>query len=109
MSNRIRRMLQQRQQSLMDMAQANRPIDLDQMSESMSDQLQQAIAQDSLSPIPLGADRLARIYAPLIRGPVNGQALDQYIEEQRRTLQDQLEEGEAYSQPMINSVMQLDR
>lgn len=111
MSDRIRRMLRARQDAMLAMAQANRPIDLDYAREGIREQLEQAILADQMSPIPLGEERLARMYGPLLGQSMSRELLDRYAAQQRRTLQDEMAQGEnrELMSPMISSVMQLDR
>lgn len=111
MSDRIRRMLRARQDAMLAMAQANRPIDLDRYREGIQEQLAQAILADQMSPIPLGEERLARMYGPLLGQSMSRELLDRYAAQQQRTLQNQMSDGEnkELMSPMISSIMQLDR
>jgi hypothetical protein len=111
MSNMIRRMLKQRQDAMLAAARNSRPIDLDQYEESIQQQLQDAIEQDQLSPIPFGQENLEDLYGYLLRPSMASQMVDQYMRASRNNLQSEMNAGdrEQLMRPMISSVMQLDR
>jgi hypothetical protein len=110
-SNRIRELLRARQDAMLAMAKASRPIDLDDYREDLREQLAQAILADRMSPVPLGEERLTRMYAPLMGQSMSRQLLERYAAQQRRTLQNEMAQGGSpeLMAPMISSVMQLDR
>lgn len=111
MSSLIRRMMKQRQDAMLAAAKNARPIDLDQYEDSIQEQLQDAIAQDQLSPIPFGQENLEDLYGYLLRPSMASQIVDQYTRAARNNLQTELSAGDPdqLMRPMISSVMQLDR
>lgn len=111
MSSRIRQLMKMRQDAMLAAAENARPIDLDQYREGLQEQLQQAIAQDQLSPIPLGEDTLQDLYGYLLAPSMASRMVDQYARSARNTIQNDLTQGDPdrLMRPMISSVMQLDR
>ena len=111
MSSRIRQLMRMRQDAMLAAAQNARPIDLDQYREGLQEQLQDAVAQDQLSPVPLGRETLEDLYGYLLAPSMASQIVDQYARSARNTIQNDFNQGDPdrLMRPMISSVVQLDR
>jgi hypothetical protein len=111
MSDRLRRLMRARQNAMLEAAQARRPIDLEHLRDQVGEQLERDYFLDQLSPIPLGADRLQDMYAPMFEKSMARQILEQYLSGRARTMQQEMAQsgGSSLMSPMISSVVQLDR
>lgn len=107
MSNRLRALMQMRQEA----ARAARPVDLDDYRASIQQQIADAIEQDKLSPVPLGKERIIKAYSSLIGPSIASQIVQQYTNAVERSIQSDMANGDksGLMRPMISSVVQLDR
>jgi hypothetical protein len=111
MSDRIRKMLKERQDAELAFARFRRPIDLDQAQESLQGNYDLAQLQNELSPIKADDDVLKSLYSSILGPSMAQQIIEQYLSNAGRTIQQDIGEGEGANlmRPMISSVMQLDR
>lgn len=110
MSDRIRDLMKQRQDSMYALAEARRPIDLDDARANLQGQYEMAKQQNDLSPIRVDDDMLRSLYEQILGPSMASQILEQYMSGARSNLQKEIASGEASGmRPMVNSVMQLDR
>lgn len=111
MSNRIRQLMQMREQALLAEARANRPIDLDDYRADLQAQLEEALQADRLSPIPLGRDQILQAYSSLLGPSMARRIVEQSMRASQNDIQKSVGSGDVgqLMRPMISSVVQLDR
>ena len=101
MSDRIRQLMKERQDSMLA-AEGAQPLDLDNYDQSISDQM-----APTSQPAP--ANSLMQTLESLLGPAMASQILEQYMDEQN--MQEAMNEGDGSDlmRPMISSVTQLDR
>jgi hypothetical protein len=111
MSDRIRRMMKERQDAMLAAAQASRPVDLDNYEKSIKEQMAGDMQANEMSPIPGTQDEIMAAYEALLGPSMAKQIVEQYLTRSGRNLQQEMGSGDdaALMRPMISSVMQLDR